>query len=367
MKEYSVTVKPDESFLVTMQPDMFKEEVLERHIEGKKAFFLIDSGIGSNAIANIARYVDERRIKAHLMAVEGGEQVKDGLEKVLEVVDAMQKFGMDRKEKVVLIGGGAVLDMGGFASSILHRGIEHIRIPTTYLAQVDAGIGVKNAINYAGSKNALGVFQPPQTVIVDPTFLYTLDERQMRSGLAESIKVALMKDAYLFELVEKYSQHVLSKDFSAESRAYEIMWDTIVAHLDQIKSDPYERKLARPLDFGHEWGHRLEIITEYRLNHGEAVSIGMAIDSYISFSRKYITETDLNRILNLMEAIGLPRYDHQATLGGIGPGLESFRRHLGGQLTISLLASIGTKVDVHEIDRKEVLEALDYLKDNYST
>ncbi len=346
-----------------MYSDVFGRDntLLREQIGNKKAFFLVDDGIGADAISKLARYIEHYRINAYIKCIQGGEQVKDGLETVLETIDAMESFGIDRKEKVVLVGGGAVLDMGGFAASIAHRGIEHIRIPTTYLAQVDAGIGTKNAVNYLGQKNFIGVFQTPQIVIVDPLFLYTLDERQMRSGMAESVKVALMKDKKLFELVESNYQHVLDKHLEHQPTR-EIMWGTIVAHLEQIHTDPYERQLARPLDFGHEWGHRLEIVTDHRLSHGEGVSIGMAIDSYISSKRGYISEDDFGRIIRLLKNIGLPTFDEAATLENIWPGLESFRRHLGGELTISLLGGIGNKRDVHEISKAEVEEALTYLK-----
>ncbi|MFA7677223.1 MAG: L-serine ammonia-lyase, iron-sulfur-dependent, subunit alpha, partial [Candidatus Omnitrophota bacterium] len=269
--------------------------------------------------------------------------------------------GIDRKQVSVLVGGGAVLDMAGFAMSILHRGVRHIRIPSTLLAQIDAGIGTKNAVNFIGQKNFLGVFRTPKIVIVDSSLLSTLSVRQMVAGMAEAVKVSLIKNKVLFELIETNYQDVLRKDSLPESKMQEIMWLTIIAHLEQIHTDPYELELARPLDYGHEWGHRLEMVTNHRLNHGEAVGIGMAIDSYISYKRGYISEKELERILTVLEAIGLPIYDIGITVGAIWPGLESFRRHLGVELTISLLDGIGKKQDVHEINKIEVSSALGYL------
>ena len=264
--------------------------LLVSQLNGLKAFFVVDQGIGQEAIARIQAYMDHHRINGRIMQVEGGEDVKDGMTQVNRVIEEAEEFGLDRKQRMVIVGGGAVLDMAGFAASIFHRGVEHIRIPTTLLSQIDAGVGTKNAVNFLGQKNFIGVFKPPQSVLVDPSLLYTLDQRQMRSGMAEAVKVALIKDRELFEMIESKYGDVLGKDFTPASKAKEVMWRTIVAHLGQITTDPFESKLARPLDYGHEWAHRLEVVTNHRLLHGEAVAIGMAIDTFLSHKRGLITE-----------------------------------------------------------------------------
>ncbi|MCX5667271.1 MAG: 3-dehydroquinate synthase [Candidatus Omnitrophica bacterium] len=363
-RAFKVGVRPDESFEVKLSIGVFdvSNGLLAGEIGGKKTFFVVDGGVGKALTGKIKAYTERYGINAHIMVVPGGEDMKAGMRHVYRVIREAEKFGIDRKEMMVLVGGGAVLDMAGFAASILHRGVEHIRIPSTLLAQDDAGVGTKNAVNYAGQKNFLGVFQPPKTVIIDPTILSTLDTRQMRSGMAEVVKVSLIKDRGLFEVVEGHYKDVLNNDLSAGSRMKDIIWGTIMAHLGQICTDPYETKLARPLDYGHEWGHRLEMVTDHRLNHGEAVAVGMAIDTHISYARGYISKNELERTLSLLEAIGLPIYDRSATVKNIWPGLESFRRHLGGELTISLLDGIGGKQDVHTILKSETERAISYLK-----
>ena len=362
--EFRVEIMPDASYSVIMTPGVFDitNEILNQQIDRKKVFYVVDKGVGKGIVNKIRKYNAHYGIQAEIFEVGGGEEMKQSFEWVENVIGQAEEFGIDRQERMVLVGGGAVLDMAGFAASIMHRGVEHIRIPTTLLSQIDAGIGSKNGLNHFGQKNFLGVFYPPQIVLVDPLLLSTLDERQMCSGMAEAIKIGVIKDKGLFELIEKYFKDMLKKDFSDKSRMREIMWLTIKGHLKQIGVDPYEKKNARPLDFGHEWGHRLEVVSGYRLNHGEAVSVGMAIDSYISYERGFINLKEMERVLWLLEDIGLPIYDDVATLENLWPGLESFRRHLGGKLTISLIEGLGNKKDVYSISREEVISALNYLK-----
>ncbi|MCQ9208011.1 MAG: alpha-amylase family glycosyl hydrolase, partial [Omnitrophica bacterium] len=348
-------------------------ELFDAQAKDKQAFFVVDQGVGTETIKNI-NWISQRSsevygINTQIMEVPGGEQVKNGEAWANKVIAEMNRFGLQRKALVVLVGGGAVLDMSGFAASKFHRGVRVVRIPTTLLSQIDAGIGVKNGVNYLGEKNLLGFFQAPSLVVVDPLLLAPLDQRQMRAGLTEAVKIGVALSEELLKLLEANYQDLLNKDFSPQSKSLEIMWRTIVAHLKQIETDPTEMKDTRPLDLGHQWGHRLEMITGHRLNHGEAVAVGIALDSHISAyggyagsKRNYITAQQLERILGLFENIGLPIYDEAAILEAIWPGLQSFRRHLGGQLTISLIDGIGKKKDVHRIYKQEVRAGLEYLQ-----
>jgi len=363
-----VGVHPDLTYEVKMSDRLFDPDnpLLNGEIKGRKVLVVADENIGRAKLKSIRDYLRYHGVSFKLMTLPGGEQVKDGeagLETVKSIMLAGDQAGLSRKDLMILVGGGAVLDVGGFAASIAHRGIPHVRIPTTLLAQIDAGIGVKNGINFFGQKNFAGVFRPPQSVLVDPEFLNALSERQMRSGMAEAIKVALMKDAAYFELIEEHGSDLIQRDFSPQSRARDIMWLSIVRHLEQIHTDPFETKLARPLDYGHEWGHRLEMVTQHAITHGEGVAIGTAVDTVISWQRGYISKKQLDRVLNVIEQSGLPVIHPQATTQNLWPGLESFRIHLGGRLTISLLGKIGQKRDTHRMEKKELSEALVFLRE----
>jgi|GEM_PF-673097 len=372
-REYKVEVKPDLNYQVIMTRDVFnpRNRLLIKEIGRRRVLFVIDQSIGRKKILEIRNYMKRHKIEGGFLTLPGGEPVKNeqaGRKNVDAITGEAERLGLSRKDVFVLVGGGAVLDVAGYAASIFHRGIPYLRIPTTLLAQIDAGIGVKTGINYYGQKNFYGSFYPPQSVLVDPDLLMTLDTRQMRSGFSEAIKVSLMKDKPYFEFIEKHYLDLLNRDFSEASHAEEIMWRSIVDHLEQIRTDPFEKKLARPLDYGHEWGHRLEAVSNYQVTHGEGVAIGMAIDTHISYQRGLLSKNrleakqTLERILTLIENVGLPIYDRRATVENLWPGVESFRRHLGGKLTLSLLKEIGLKKDVHELRPQELRRALNYLK-----
>ncbi len=340
----------------------------------KKILFLIDGGVAKahqNLIDSIEKYFENTTIQnidlAKINIFDGGEQVKNDseiLDKILQLIDSE---GVDRHSFVAAIGGGAFLDMAGYASAIAHRGVKHIRIPTTVLSQNDSGVGVKNGVNFGGKKNFLGTFAPPVAVFNDSAFLQTLSARDWRAGVAEAVKVALIKDLSFFEWLEKNAKQLASRDLK-------IMNEQIIRcaqlHIDHISSgDPFELGSARPLDFGHWAAHKLEYLTNFELRHGEAVAIGIALDSTYSYLKGYISENDLERILLVFNNLGLKIY-HIALAENdkinLWKGLNEFREHLGGQLTITILDQLGKGVEVHEIDFDTIKMAVDYLA-NYNS
>jgi len=367
IKQYQLNLSLKGDFTVELLADLFNQEndLINSIASTAGCFFVIDKGIGEIATDKVISYLKHYNLinenSDNLLLLAGGEQLKDGLTPALNLISGLEDAKIDRKGKLFLIGGGSLLDMGGFAASMYHRGIDYVRIPTTLLSQIDAGIGTKNGINYLRQKNSLGFFKSPQFVFIDPEFLVTLPDRQIRSGLAEAIKIALISHKELFRAIEKNYQDLLKRDFLSENSLY-IIWETIVAHLDQIMSDPHENKIARPLDYGHEWGHRLEIISDHELNHGEAISVGMALDSHISYQKGFLTTNEVHKIIGLFITVGLPVYHHLATKDNLWQGLDDFRRHLGGELTITLLNQIGVKIDTHEISEDELESAIEFLK-----
>jgi 3-dehydroquinate synthase len=366
-KDYKILAKvtPDASYTVSMEQDIFDTDnpLIAGKTGSEKVLFVIDRGIGEKAIEKIKTYAAGFSMDAAFLVLKGGEDVKLGWDNVYRVVDKAEDHGLDRKSLMVLVGGGSVLDMAGFTASILHRGIRHIRVPTTLLSQTDAGIGTKNGINFRGQKNLLGVFNTPEAVFIDPSFLHTLDQRQISSGLAEIIKVALIQNSELFRWVERHYQDFLAQEFENNEMVTRIIWQGVLEHIKQINTDPYETEQGRPLDFGHQWGHRLEIITGHAMNHGEAVAAGMAIDCIISHKRNLLSSTDLESILSLLKAVKLPLVYESAAAAELWPGLEDFRRHLGGELAITLLKGIGKKIDVNTLLIEELEYALAYVKE----
>ncbi len=337
----------------------------------KKVLFVIDSGVvdthpdlQSDIKAYFAQHTDTVDLISDLIVIPGGEAAKNDPALVDQLVDAVDRYGIDRHSYVVAIGGGSVLDMVGFAAAISHRGIRHIRIPTTVLSQNDSGVGVKNGVNYRGKKNFLGTFAPPVAVFNDSDFLATLDDRDWRSGISEAVKVALIKDAPFFEWIEANAGNLAARNMTAMQY---LVHRCAQMHLNHIAGgDPFEMGSSRPLDFGHWSAHKLEQLTNFEIRHGEAVAIGIAIDSLYSQHFGWLTSTDTNRILKTLRTLGFSLYQPMLDAdesAGVLKGLAEFREHLGGQLTIMLLQEIGQGVEVHEIDTDRVRLAIATLRE----
>lgn len=332
-----------------------------------KVFFVVDEGVVEAHPAVLtqikeyaATYGNDFILCAQPLVVPGGEQAKNEQQYFRKILDATSTHGIDRHSYIVGIGGGAVIDMVGFSAAIAHRGIRHIRIPTTVLAQNDAGIGVKNGINVFGKKNYLGTFAPPYAVINDSNFLKTLSDRDWRSGISEAIKVALIKDSAFFEWMEKSISEFNSREMAPME---ELIYRCADLHLQHIAGkDPFESGSSRPLDFGHWAAHKLEHLTDFKVRHGEAVAIGIALDSTYSWLKGLLSKKDLQRIIYLIQALGFELYVPELSGEELLKGLEEFREHLGGELTIMLLEGIGKGREVHEMDGQLVLQSVEKLK-----
>jgi 3-dehydroquinate synthase len=261
---------------------------------------------------------------------------------------------MDRQSVVVIVGGGALQDLVGYAAATAHRGLRVARLPTTVLGQADSGVGVKNGVNAFGKKNFLGSFAPPFAVLNDHDFLSTLPVRDAVAGMAEAVKVALIKDAAFFAWLEAHAQALARLEPSALAT---LIRHSARLHLEHIANggDPFELGSARPLDFGHWAAHKLESLSGYLLPHGEAVAIGLALDTRYSFEIGRIDAATLERVVGLLQTLGLPLW-HAALSreAELLAGLQEFREHLGGELTVTLLGGVGHGFEVHELDAERI-------------
>jgi 3-dehydroquinate synthase len=301
------------------------------------------------------------------LLVPGGEEAKNAWDSVREILWTAGNCHLDRHSAVLAVGGGSVLDMVGFAASILHRGVRLVRMPSTTLAQNDAGVGIKNGMNEHGQKNFVGTFAPPEAVINDVELLTSLTDRDWRGGLAEAFKVAIIKDAGFFASLAEHAQAMRRRDLDAVARAVRRCAELHLEHI-RTSGDPFETGSARPLDFGHWSAHKLELLSGHRLGHGQAVSIGMALDTCYAESRGLVSPDERQAVLRGLIETGLPVFDPlldvRDPLGrrAVLAGLEDFREHLGGQLTVTLPRSIGRRVEVHHVDAGDVDRAVDRLR-----
>jgi 3-dehydroquinate synthase len=339
-----------------------------------KVLCVVDSGVAEHhrrlpgAIAAYFQPPDgSLTLVAPPVIVNGGESIKNDPAQVMRLHKAIHEYGIDRQAYVLAVGGGALLDMVGYAAATAHRGVRLVRVPTTVLSQNDSGIGVKNSVNAFGKKNFLGTFAPPFAVFNDFTFLTTLSDRDWRAGISEAIKVALLKDAIFFAFLEEHATELVERDTTAMQW---LVYRCAELHLEHIATngDPFELGSSRPLDFGHWAAHKLEQLSNYELRHGEAVAIGLALDATYAHLIGLLPEADWRRILDLIVAMGLPLHVRELDMGALDgtpailTGLEEFREHLGGQLTIMLLEGIGSGIEVHEMDSSLILASMTRLK-----
>jgi 3-dehydroquinate synthase len=313
-----------------------------------------------------AAHADVFSLAGPPVIIPGGEPCKNDFALVERCWHAINDAYLDRHSFVFVIGGGAVLDLVCFAASTAHRGIRHVRFPTTTLSQGDGGVGVKNGVNYFGKKNWVGAFSVPYAIVNDFAFLDTLPVREKRCGLIEAVKVSLIRDAEFYHWIEKSVDALAALDSAAVEKAVRRSAELHVEHIT-TNGDPFELGSARPLDFGHWAAHKLEQVSQFDVAHGEAVAIGMAVDLLYSAQAGILHATEAYRIIELIERLGFATYSahlNSHTSSGeltVLEGLEEFREHLGGDLTVTLVPEIGRKIEVHEMDHGMILAAVEAL------
>jgi len=334
-----------------------------------KALVLIDSGVyrkHPHLVSQIKEYFEHYvnilpKLVHDPIEITGGELAKNDISHLDKVYELIEQHKICRHSYIIVIGGGAVIDMVGYAASTSHRGMKLIRIPTTVLSQNDSGVGVKNSINFFGKKNFLGCFSPPFAVLNDFTFLKTLDKRDWIAGIAEAIKVALIKDKDFFSFIEINAFSFQDRE-NMEPMKY-LIHRCAELHLNHIGKygDPFEKGSSRPLDFGHWAAHKLEHLTNHNLRHGEAVAVGIALDTTYSYISGLVDEKSWRRVLKTIANIEFDLFVPELN-EDVFKGLEEFQEHLGGNLTIMLLDEIGRGKEVNKVDINQYKLAIEKLK-----
>lgn len=324
-------------------------------------------GLQGAISAYAEHHSDAMSLAAPPVRIPGGEKIKNDLHFVEQIQRQLYDAHIDRHAYCIAIGGGALLDAVGLAAATTHRGVRHIRVPSTVLAQDDSGVGVKNGVNLYGAKNFVGSFAPPFAVLNDHRLLDTLPRRDQIAGMAEAVKVALIRDHQFFIWLERNADALVTFDDDAVGT---LIRRCAELHMHQIAhgGDPFETGSARPLDYGHWAAHKLESMTRHHLRHGEAVAIGLALDTRYSVLTGMLAEGEEERVCYLLEYLGFKLWHPALTTTtndgeyALLAGLEEFREHLGGDLTITLLEALGVGVEVHEMDSSKVLDAIHWLE-----
>lgn len=349
-------------------------KILNKENKTKKNIIIfIDKNVSKshlNLETDIKNYINKHKkyinLKSKPINITGGEKIKNHYMLVKYIYKLIDTYKICRQSFIISIGGGTIQDLLGYIASTAHRGIKLIRMPTTVLSQDDSGVGVKNGINFLNKKNFIGCFSPPFAVINDYTFLNSLKNKELIEGISEAIKVALIKDETLFEFIEKNTQKIIDRHSTIIEK---IIYECAKLHAEHIskKGDPFETLSSRPLDFGHWSAHKIESLSKYKISHGESVGIGIILDCTYSYLIKLLDKNSWKRIINTFIKLNLPIYTKELSIKKNGKqilfdGLEEFREHLGGKLTITLIKNIGTQLDIHHINITIYQKALKLIK-----
>ena len=336
---------------------------LKSHLDGQRCVLLCDSGVDHYYARSIRRYFAEHFSETVVECFNTSESLKT-TELVLDVLDLFELTKVRRRgDLIVVCGGGVLLDAVGLAAATYRRGVSYCRIPTTMMSMIDAGVGFKVGVNYANAKNRLGAFYPPTSVILDWRFLRTLADRHIRNGVAEIVKLGVVLDERLFELLERYGPSAVADKFQRSEQYQAIMSRAITIMLGELSSNPFEDTLERAVDFGHSFSPALEMVSKGDLLHGEAVAIDITISTIIAQRRRLISARVATRILHLLKALGLPTNSSHLTRQLLIESLAQCSNHRGNLQRIPVPTSqIGQVSFLNDVSAEEMSEVFDLIQ-----
>jgi 3-dehydroquinate synthase len=258
-------------------------------------------------------------------------------------------MSLSRTGLLLGFGGGVCTDITSVAASWLRRGTHHIRVPTTLIGQVDAGIGYKGAINFEREKNYLGCYHAPERVLIAPMLLSTLPTKHLREGFAEIVKIAVVCNLDLLDLIGQYATELVESAFQSPfALGSTIIWQAAVHMLRQLETNPYEGgTYERLVDFGHTFSPLLESTSAFELSHGEAVALDMALSTALSTELMFLAATSRDRILTALNSLRLPLYSDLLTYELCCDALRHAALHRGGDPNLVLPADRGRAIFVH--------------------
>lgn len=335
-----------------------KNDCLIKICKGRKILVVIDKNVNKIYGKGIKRFFDYSKIEYSLWKLNASEDCKN-IEKIENLCSVAKHFGMQRDSIFIAIGGGVTMDIVGFTAFIYRKKIPYIRIPTTLVGIVDAGVGVKVGVNFDGSKNFLGGYYPPLAVFNDQSFLKTLTSKEIKCGLFEILKMAIIKDRRLFELIKKHYKEFFVNEFN--SHTHEINYLAAFLMMKELEKNLFETNLQRLVDFGHTFSPFLETTSDYAIPHGEAVGIDMLLSSSISLNKRLIKKLEFDEIFKLIMAIGFSKRYNLPNVKKLHNSLNEIRKHRAGNLNLVLPVRIGSSVFTNKCTYMEVENAIKFL------
>lgn len=340
-----VSANRERSYRVSLAPGISTGEVAElvRAIDRRKTLMVTTPTVARLYANQIARRLIEAGVDLSMVILECTEHSKS-LTEVEKLCRACFAADLDRRSLLIGCGGGVCNDLVTMAASLTRRGMSFLKIPTTLIGLIDAGVGVKGTVNLPNKKSAMGVFYPPDQVLLDPAFLKTLPRELISDGLAEAIKVGIVLDPILFEFLEQFSSELLNSTSTADmAKLTELVWISSLRLLEELETNLYEDKTyERVLDFGHTFSPLIESMSGFRVSHGVAVAVDIALSSVVAFELDMLPMEDLNRILRSLQGAGLPIYSSLLTVDNCIKSLSETEAHRGGHLNLVVPTGIGS-------------------------
>ena len=330
--------------------------------ENARRFIIVDANVNRYFSKAISEYFEVHQIETKILVFPSGEKNKS-VENYLGILYELDKFPINRRdEPIIAIGGGVLTDIAGFVASSYRRGIPHIKVPTTLMGYIDASVGIKAGINFNNHKNRLGSFEPPKKVLLDRNFLKTLPDRHLLNGVCEMIKLAVVKDFTLFELLESHGPASLQSRFQDEISA-SILDRSVGGMLEELQPNLYEDELARKVDFGHTFSYGLETHEEAHLLHGEAVLIDIVISAILANTRNLLSNQELDRLFDLLAKLGINLKSELLTPELLWNTLEERTYHRNGLQRVPLPDGLGKCTFVNDIRFEEIQSACKILEE----
>ncbi|MFI7123102.1 sedoheptulose 7-phosphate cyclase [Amycolatopsis sp. NPDC049868] len=346
-----------------------KNPTLGRLPGGRKSngtrLVILDHSIEALYDDQVRSYFDVNRIPVEYLSLTAGDEHKT-LDQVELIAHRLNEIGTYRAGTPPIgIGGGVLQDVVGMAVSLYRRGIPYIRVPTTLLAQIDGGVAAKNGVNHGGFRNRLGTFAPPPRTLIDRTFIASLPPRQVRSGLGEALKLALIKDPFLFGILERHGDRLVAEhlqDTSEESRQVQpglvVIKQAISGMVEELQDNLWETDLRRIVDYGHTFSPMIEMQALPYLLHGEAVALDCVFSAFLAMNRGLLSPCDLDRVIAVTRGIGLaPSHPMFCDAELLSVALADTVRHRDGHQNLTLMNGIGSATFVNDLTYPEIGKA----------
>jgi 3-dehydroquinate synthase len=363
-RTWTVKTELPVEFKLTYSADIFNpaNHDLVSYKTNDRIMIVIDQNVHKFYATQLMEYFNAHDVKYRMLVIDTDEENKTWKDADY-ILQFFEDEGVLRREPIIAIGGGVLLDIVGFACSIYRRGIPYIKIPTTLLAIVDASVGSKVAVNHFGRRNRLGAYYPPIATLIDKKFIKTQSEREIINGIAEIFKLAVIKSPELFALLEENAELLIEEKFQHGAVPVRVINLAITDMIAELGPNLWERKLDRCVDFGHTFSPVIEMENVPELLHGEAVAPDCLYSSCISSLRGHISAYTLNRIFDLAKRLKLKTYHEDFTdMRLLQKSLADATKHRNGNQFVPLPISVGNYTIVNDITEKEMKYAIDLFR-----